>query len=108
MKITKTKEVVIEEVEVLPGTYYFKCTDGEYHKMELGETDEDRVTNYRCTYVSNFSDIFSIKVREDYTYDEEGLPYKFSDYVREISGKKIEKEEFEQQKQEVINKIIKF
>ena len=105
MKITKKKEVVTEEIEIKAGTYYFKCQDNEFHKMELGETDDNGVTNYKCTYVSNFSDIFSIKIREDYTFDEEHLPYKFSAFIREISGKKIEKEEFEQQKQEVISRL---
>ena len=105
MKITKTKEVVKEEVEIKAGTYYFKCQDGEFHKMELGETDEENVTNYRCTYVSNFLDIFAVKVKEDYTFDGEDLPYEFSAFIREISGQKIEKEEFEEQKQIVISKL---
>lgn len=44
-------------------------------------------------------------MKEDYAFDGEGLPYKFSAFIREISGQKIEKEEFEEQKQEVINKL---
>lgn len=106
MKITIKKEVVAEELEIEAGTYYFKCTEGEFHKMELGETDNEDITNYRCTYVSNFSDVFGIKVREDYTYDEQDLPYKFSAFIRGISGQKITKEEFEQQREEVLKKLI--
>lgn len=105
MKITKKKEVIEEEVEIIAGTYYFECEQGEFHKMELGETGNEGITNYRCTYVYNFSDMFGIKVREDYSYDEDGLPYKFSAFIRGISGKEIIKEKYETERKEVLKRI---
>ena len=105
MKVTKTKEIVTEEIEVNPGTYYFKCEDGDYYKFILEKTDGDGSTNYTYTSVTNFSDIFGIRVKEDYIIFNDNIPYTFSAFIREISGKKIEKEDFEQQKQEVIKRI---
>ena len=104
MKITKKKEVVSEEIEVDAGTYYFQCQEGAVHKMVL--IDDDQVgMDYFLESVESWGSPYGIRVRKDFITDEEEFPYKFSAFIREISGKKIEKGEFEQQKQEVIKRI---
>lgn len=105
MTITKTKEVTTEEIEVSPGTYYFECHEGSYHKIVLTEYDEDGL-EYFLESVEPYASPYGIRVRQDTIFDEEEFPYKFSAFIREISSKKIEKEEFEQQKQEVLNKLL--
>ena len=104
MKITKKKEVITEEIEVEVGTYYFECQEGTVHKMVLVNDDQIGI-DYFLESVESWWSTYGIRVRKDFITDEEEFPYKFSAFIREISGKKIEKEEFEQQKQEVINKI---
>ena len=105
MKITKKKEVVSESIEVQAGTYYFISDQIEYYKLEIEEPDEDGFTFYKREYVVNDYSDFSISVRSDTISNEEELPYKFVAFILGTAGRKIEKEEFEQQKQEVINKI---
>ena len=61
--------------------------------------------NYIQENVIYSSDVRGVTIKQDIIFDEIGLPYKFSAFIREVSGKKIEKEEFEQQKQEVIKRI---
>ena len=38
MKLTKKKEVVTEEIELLPGTYYYEDEDVVSHKFTLMES----------------------------------------------------------------------
>lgn len=102
MKITKKKEVVTEEIELLPGTYYFECYEGSYHKIVL---EEDEGFDYILESIENYNSPYGIRVRKDFIVDEEELPYKFSGFIREVSGKKIEKEDFEEQKRQVIERI---
>ena len=45
-------------------------------------------------------------MRKDWIADQEHLPYKFEAFILGTSGKKIEKEEFEEQKKQVIERII--
>ena len=104
MKITKKKEVITEEIELLSGTYYFECQEGNYHKISLSEYDDEIGMEYFYESVENYNSPYGIRVRRDFISEEE-LPYKFSAFIREISGKKIEKEEYEQQKQEVLCKL---
>jgi hypothetical protein len=105
MKITKKKEVVTEEIEVSPGEYYFVDANAVFYKMVL-EEDEDAIY-YFYEKVENFSDVWGIRVKKDsIIFGEEELPYAFSAFIRGISGIKIEKEEFEQQKQEVIKRLL--
>lgn len=104
MKLTKIKEVVKEEIEVNSGECYFECSEGSYHKMILTTYDDDGL-DYFLESVENWSSPYGIRVRKDTIFDAEELPYKFSAFIREISGKKIEKEEFYKVKQEVLNRL---
>ena len=104
MKIIKKKEVVIEEVEVQIGTYYFECHEGIFHKIMLEQESDDSI-EYIMESVENYNSPYGIIVREDYALEGDDFPYKFSAFLLWISGKKIKKQEFEQQKQEVINRL---
>ena len=104
MKITKKKEVVTEEIELLPGIYYFECYEGSYHKIVL---EEDEGFDYILESVENYASPYGIRIRKGFTVDQEKLPYKFEDFILGTSGKKIEREEFEEQKNQVIERITK-
>ena len=41
MKLTKKKEVVTEEIELLTGTYYYEDEDVVSHKFTLKESEEE-------------------------------------------------------------------
>lgn len=103
MKLTKKKEVVTEEIELLPGIYYFECYEGSYHKIVL---EEDEGFDYVLESIENYASPYGIRVRKDWIADQEHLPYKFEAFILGTSGKKIEKEEFEEQKKQVIERII--
>lgn len=103
MKITKTKEVVTEEIEVSPGEYYFECQECISHKMIL--TDYDEGLDYFYESVEDWGSPYGIRVRKDTIFDGEELPYKFSAFIRGISGKKIEKEDFDKVKQQVLERL---
>jgi len=102
MKITKKKEVVTEEIELLPGTYYFECYEGSYHKIVL---EEDEGFDYVLESIENYASPYGIRVRKDFIVDQEELPYKFEAFILGKSGKKIEKEEFEKERQEILEKL---
>ena len=91
MKITKKKEIVTEEIELLSGTYYFECHEGNYHKITLSEYDDEVGMEYFYESVENYNSPYGIRVRRDFISEEEELPYKFSAFIREISGKKLKK-----------------
>ena len=101
MKIIKKKEVVTEEIEIHSGTYCFECHEGSYHKIILKEHEEDFI-DYRLESVENYLSPYGIRIITGTIFDEEEVPYKFSGFIRGVSGKKIEKEE---QKQQVIERI---
>ena len=103
MKITKKKEVVTEEIELLSGTYYFECYEGSYHKIIL---EENEGFDYIIESIENYASPYGIRVRKDWIADQEELPYKFEAFILGKSGKKIEKEDFEEQKKQVIERII--
>ena len=103
MKIAKKKEVVTEEIELLPGTYYFECYEGNYHKIVL---EEDEGYDYILESVENYASPYGIRVRKDFIVDQEELPYKFLAFILGTSGKKLKKEEFEEQKKQVIERLI--
>lgn len=105
MKVTKTKEVITEKIELKAGEYYFMCNDAMYYKVKIIDSPEEASIDFEYEQVENFSDAWSIRARKDFAYDEDELPYKFSAYLREVGGKKITKEEFEKQRHEVLNKI---
>ena len=105
MKITKTKEVVTEEIEIKAGTYYFECHEGNYHKITLLEYDDEIGTEYFYESVENYNSPYGIRVRKDFIVDEEELPYKFSGFIREISGKKIEKEDYYKEREDILKRL---
>jgi len=104
MKLAKKKEVVTEEIEVKTGVYYFEDGDMISHKFTLGE-DEENYTDYILESLQNFSNRTGIVVKKDGTWEAEDLPYVFQKFILGISGKKIEKEEFDKEKQEILNKL---
>ena len=104
MRVIIKKEIVKGEIEIPPGEYYFECSDGLYHKITVYQT-EGITTDYILESVENYSDFWGIRCRKGWSDNDDNVPYKFSAFIREISGKKIEKETFEQQKQEVIKKL---
>lgn len=103
MKITKTKEVVTEEIEVQQGEYYFDI-QARSHKMTVGETDEDGYTKYKMETLNNFGNIYSIRVYDDECNSEE-VPYDFKQFILGEAGKKITKEEFDFEKQDILKRI---
>jgi len=106
MKITKTKEVVTEEIEVKAGIYYFDIQLRSY-KMIIEETDEDGYTKYKMETLNNFGNNYSIKIYED-ECTSENPPYEFKQFYLGEAGRKIEKEEFDKERQEILKRIINY
>jgi hypothetical protein len=104
MKITKTKEVVTEEIEVKPGEYYFEDSDSRTFKMVFGETDKDGYTKYKLETLNNFGNIYSVRVYDDECSSED-VPYDFKQFILGEAGKKITKEEFEYEKQDILKRL---
>ena len=104
MKIEKTKEVVTEEIDVQPGTYYFECQEGILHKMILTDYGEEGL-DYFLESVEQWGSPYGIRVRKDSVFNGEEFPYKFSAFIREISGKKITKRDFDKVKQQVLKRL---
>ena len=104
MKITKTKEVVTEDIELLPGVYYYEDEDVVSHKFTLKESEEG-YQGFILETLHFFSNKLGIIIREDGAWDEEGLPYSFKQFILGISGKKIEKEEYYKERTEIIEKL---
>ena len=100
MKIIKKSEVVIDEVDLELGTYYFEYENGNYNKMILEYYDGEGVSYFLET-VENYHYTYGIRIRQDFAFCFEDLPYKFSAFIREVSGKKINKEKFELEKQQL-------
>jgi hypothetical protein len=105
MKITKTKQVVTEEIEVNPGTYYFSCAEQNYNKIVLEQDNGEDVTDFIFETVIPNSDLYGIRIRKDWVTDEEDLPYKFLEFILGKSGKKIEEEEYNEVKQEILKRL---
>lgn len=105
MKVVKKKEIVSEEIDVQSGTYYFECHEGASHKIVLDDYENVQEIEYYLESVENYRSPFGIRVRTDIIYDGEEFPYKFSAFIRGISGKEITKEEFKKEKQEVLEKL---
>ncbi len=103
MKITKTKEVITEEIELKAGTYYFEDDNMIVHKLVLGE-DEDNMIDYKLESVRNFSNIYSVTVKDDSAWDEDDLPYVVKQFFIG-AAKKIEKEEYYRERAELLERI---
>ncbi len=103
MKITKTKEVVTEDIEIKAGIYYFEDDDLVVYKFVLEETEDD-YTNYMLEIVQNFSNIYSLTIKKDGAWDEEGLPWRAKQFF--LGGtKKIEKEQYYKERTELLERL---
>ena len=116
MKITKTKEVITEEIEVEDGLYFisigYKGDDSpyEFYKVNINRNAFGRHTGYAqidYTFVRNDEDDSCIRTKSSY---DNFLPFDVNqfflqDFSAEKEYKEITEEEFEQQKQEVIKRI---
>lgn len=104
MKVTKTKKVVIENIEVSTGTYYFECDSHIARKFTLFEkVDESQEFIFETLF--NFSNKTGINMLEDTAWDENDLPYDFKQLILGIAGKKIEKEEYYKERQQILHKL---
>lgn len=104
MKITKTKEVVTEEVEIKSGTYYLEYENIISHKFILNDPEED-YSEYVLETLYNFSNKIGIFIKKDGAWDEEDLPYVLKQFILGISGKKIEKEDYYKEREEIKQKL---
>ena len=77
MKITKTKEVVTEEIEVGAGTYYFKCDNDSYNKMVLEEDEGEG-------YIASFEGIDLIAAEGTKEDTIEDLKEQLIEYAEEV------------------------
>lgn len=105
MKIIKKKEVVSEEVEVIPGIYYFQNDLIDY-KIVIYDQQEG-YSPYWFEKVVGFGNQFGISINTDSLYSEEEIPYYFKQFYLGIEGKKIEEKEFNEVKEEVLKRIAK-
>ena len=104
MKIVKTKEVVTEEIEIQAGIYYFEDSNLFSFKMTLFNEDEEGFIDYKMEILSNFGNVYGIKIREGYI-SSENVPYEFKQFILGESGKEISQEEFEKERQEILDKL---
>ena len=106
IKITKEKEVIKEDIEIESGTYYFESKEATY-KITIKEPDENNYIDFIMEEIINYSNICSFKIRDDYVYEGDTLPYSFLAFILgKENYKKITEQEFEQQKQEVIKRLL--
>lgn len=103
MKIIKAKEVVTEEIEVKIGTYYFDIQARSY-KMTIEKTNEEGYTKYKLETLNNFGNIYSIRIYDD-ECTSENIPYEFKQFYLGETGRKIEKKEFDLERQDILNRI---
>ena len=104
MRITKTKDVITENIEVNSGTYYFECDSHIARKFTLLEkTDVSQEFIFETLY--NFSNKIGINMLEEDAWDENDLPYDFKQFILGILGKKIEKEDYYKERQQILDKL---
>jgi hypothetical protein len=104
MKITKTKEVVTEDLEIIPGEYYFEDEYKVIHKFILKEADDD-CSDYIQETLHKSHQLNGIRVHNSYAFDENDLPYAFKQFILGISGKKIEKEDYYKERKQILEKL---
>lgn len=104
MKITKTKEVITEEIEIQAGIYYFEDSNLFSYKMILFETDEYGFADYKMEILSNFGNIYGIRIREEYL-SSDNVPYEFKQFILGKSGKEISQQEFEKERQDILKRL---
>lgn len=103
MKIAKKKEVVTEEIEIKAGTYYFEC-DLISYCFTLKEEDEWGHADFKLETLTNFGNVYGIRIREDYC-DSESIPYDFKQFILGEAGKEITEEEFKKEKEEILKRL---
>jgi len=104
MLVTKTKKVITEEIEVIPGTYYFEDENITAYKFTLEEV-EDGYSNFTLEMLMSFSGLTGIRIKEDGAWDENDLPHVFKEFILGISGKKIEKEDYYTERKQILDKL---
>ena len=106
IKLTKEKEVIKEDIEISFGTYYWEDSHLDSYKIIIYENEDfENYVDFKMERVMNSGNIWGIKIELDYC-DTEDLPYVFKQFI--FGGKKneITEEEFNQQKQEVIKRLL--
>lgn len=117
MKITKKKEVVTEEIEIEDGLYFISigykgdADPYEFYKININSEAFGKHTGYTqidYTFVRNDNDDSCIRTKSSY---DNFLPFDVNQFFLQDNSaekeyKEITEEEFEQQKQEVIKRIV--
>ena len=106
MNIQINKEIVKEYKEIQNGIYFFTCQEGTLHKFMLSEEDEDGIYEYFYETLSGYNNEYWIKVRKDFITDAEELPYKVSAFFRDVSGEVITRDEYNEEREEVLKRLI--
>lgn len=106
MIIVNKVKVVEEEIEIEEGTYYFEDDNLVVYKFSFTE-DEHTYMDYKFEEVKNFSNVYSITFKEDWSDGIGNLPYKVEQYLLKKEGKEITEQEFNTEKEEVISKLLK-
>jgi hypothetical protein len=99
-------QIIEEQVEVKEGTYYFEDDKLVVYKFSFTE-DEHTYFDYKFEEVKNFSNIYSITFKEDWSDGISDLPYKVEQFLLKKEGKEITEQEFNSEKEEVINRLLK-
>lgn len=86
-------------------SHYFIDNDNRKGVFRVGGW-QDSWERYEITDYKGY-DAYGLRIRKDIIFYDGDLPYTFSVFILEKSGEEIDKEEFERQKQEVINRILK-
>ena len=104
IKLTKEKEVIKEEIEIPFGVYYYS-DDAVDCKIELRDYGNNFV-KHKLTRLEDFSNLYGIRIFESESFYGEDIPYSFKKFI--FGGKKneITEQEFEQQKQEVLKRLL--
>lgn len=98
MKITKKKEIITEEIEVIIKDYYFDI-DLVLHKVSFKDSK-----NYTMEILHNFLNSKAIRQR---TYDQyDDIPYQLEQYLLGEKGKEVTKEEYALEREDTIKHLI--
>lgn len=99
-------QIIEKEIEVKEGTYYFEDDNLVVYKFSFTE-DEHTYMDYKFEEVKNFSNIYGITFKEDWSDGISNLPYKVEQYLLKKEGKEITEQAFNSEKEEVISKLLK-
>lgn len=89
--ITKEIQTVTEQVEVKEGVFYFNIDYISY--KAIISFDEDAI-DYKLEILTDFSDNFRIRRKEDYVFLGDDLPYEIKLFIREDKSVEIITEEW--------------